>query len=83
MNAWLHRHGKRSWQFTANPAFGELVHITSRGTVYAIFASLKKGKPFWIGRRAVDAAGRVVWLTCEKHLRATSIEFEGSGWYRF
>lgn len=83
MNAWLHRKYESTWQFTANQAYGELVHITNRGTVYAIFANHKRGKPFWIGRRVVDAGGRIAWVRCEAQLRARSIKFEDAGVYIF
>ena len=77
--AWLHRKGKASWEFAASSEYGgELVHVTRSGTVYAILSDHKLGKPFWIGRLQNDA-----WLTSEREVRATSIEFEDSGSYHF
>jgi hypothetical protein len=78
MTAWLHRRGKPSWMFEPSQRYGELVHITRKGTVYAIFADHKYGKPFWVGR-LVDG----VWITVEDHLSAHSIEFDGAGVYTF
>jgi hypothetical protein len=78
MTAWLHRRGKPSWMFTPSQQYGELVHITNRGTVYAIFADHQHGKPFWVGRLCGS-----VWITVEDQLSAHSIEFDGAGVYTF
>ena len=64
--------------FEPSQKYGELVHITRSGTVYAILASHKQGKPFWIGRLCNGA-----WCTTERELRARSIEFEDAGEYVF
>jgi hypothetical protein len=76
--AWLHRNGKATWRFIPNPIYGELVHITRSGNVYAILAGHKVGKPFWIGILQDRS-----WLTCENILRARSIEFADAGEYVF
>lgn len=76
--AWLHRNGKKTWRFVPDPKYGELVHVTRSGAVYAILAGHKLGKPFWIGRLQDRS-----WLTCENHLRARSIEFANGGEYVF
>lgn len=82
--AWLYRHGcTKPWLFETSPQFDELIHTTSRGTVYAIFADHKHGKPFWIGRLAIKGIGWKVWVTCEASLRARSIVFDGAGEYVF
>jgi hypothetical protein len=76
--AWLHRRGKSTWMFEPSQYYGELVHITRRGTVYAILAGHKYGKPFWVARLCDGA-----WCTVERELRARSIEFEDAGEYVF
>ena len=76
--AWLHRHGKSTWLFQPNAKYGELVHITRTGTVYAIIAGHKHGKPFWVGKRINEA-----WCTIERYLLSREIEFEGGGRYLF
>ena len=78
MTAWLHRRGKPSWKFVPSQRYGELVHITKKGTVYAIIADHKYGKPFWVGRLCDR-----VWITVEDQLSAHSIEFDGAGLYTF
>lgn len=77
--AWLHRKSGKPWEFTPSQRYGELVHVTRAGTVYAIIAGHKFGKPFWIGRLVETGA----WVTWENELRATSIQFEGAGEYFF
>ena len=69
--------------FEPSQRYEELVHETSRGTVYAIFADHKFGKPFWIGRLSDLKDGRKFWETYERELRARSIEFEDAGEYVF
>jgi hypothetical protein len=64
--------------FVPTPKYQQLVHITSKGTVYAIMPGHTYGKPFWIGR-LID--GR--WCTAERELRAREIEFDGGGRYLF
>lgn len=81
--AWLHRGTRPSWKFEPSQRYGELVHITRRGTVYAIKADHKSGKPFWVGRLVDNGAGGKAWVTVEDELRATSIQFEGAGEYFF
>lgn len=76
--AWLHRRGKPTWMFEPSKVFDELVHITAKGTAYAIIADHKRSKPFWVGRLIGTA-----WCTCERELRARSIEFESTGEYIF
>jgi hypothetical protein len=76
--AWLHRKGKSTWMFEPCPKYGQLVHKTNRGSVYAIIASHGRGVPFWIGKWHNG-----VWLRCDGHLRARSIEFEDAGKYVF
>jgi hypothetical protein len=76
--AWLHRRGKSTWMFEPSQRYGELVHITRNGTVYAILAGHKHGKPFWVARLCDGA-----WCTVERELRARSIEFEDAGDYVF
>lgn len=83
LRAWLHRNGKTTWMFEPSQRYGELVHITSIGTVYAILAGHKYGKPFWVGRLCESADGSEFWATCEAELRARSIEFENAGEYVF
>ena len=48
--AWLHRNGKPTWMFEPSQEYGELVHITRSGAVYAIIAGHRYGKPFWVAR---------------------------------
>lgn len=81
--AWLHRRGKKTWMFYPSTVYGELVHITNNGTVYAILAGHKYGKPFWIGKLVTHDAGYTSWITVESELRARSIEFEYGGDYVF
>jgi len=69
--------------FEPSKRYGELVHETPRGTVYAIFADHKYGKPFWIGRLCDSTDGRKFWGPCERELRSRSIEFEDAGEYVF
>lgn len=58
-NALLTKRGsKTKWLFEPDAKYGELVHITNKGTVYAVLSGHKYGKPFWIGRLQEDA-----WLT--------------------
>lgn len=76
--AWLHRGAKPPWVFQPSERYGELVHITRAGTVYAILTGHKVGKPFWVARLIRDA-----WCTVESELQATSIVFEGAGEYVF
>jgi hypothetical protein len=76
--AWLHRRGKSTWMFEPNAKYGELVHVTRNGGVYAIIAGHKYGKPFWIGKLINDS-----WCTVENHLRSREIEFEDGGRYVF
>jgi len=77
--AWLHRKGRKSWLFKPSVKYGELVHTTNRGTIYAIKAGHKYVKPFWIARLLEDQK----WIAYEAKLRAASIEFEGAGVYYF
>jgi len=77
-DAWLHRRGKATWQFEPNAKYGELVHITRSGTVYAIIAGHKQGKPFWVAKLINGA-----WCTVELNLRVDEIEFAGGGRYLF
>lgn len=81
--AWLHRRDRATWEFTPSQRYGELIHTTSKGTVYAIISSHKYGRPYWVGRRCEGRDGHEFWATCERHLRAHSIEFEGEGVYIF
>lgn len=81
--AWLHRRGKSTWMFEPSQLYGEFVHKTAKGTVYAIIGGHKHGKPFWVGRLCESADGRKFWATCEAELRARSIEFEDAGEYVF
>lgn len=81
--AWLHRHQRATWMFEPSQIYGELVHTTSYGRVYAIFADHKYGKPFWVGRLCDSSDGGKVWTTCEIGLRSRSIEFERAGEYLF
>lgn len=82
--AWLYRHGcQKPWLFEPSPPLGELIHTTSRGTVYAIVADHKHGKPFWIAKLVRDSRGEKVWITYEARLRARSIVFDGAGKYVF
>lgn len=76
--AWLHRRGKPTWVFQPSQRYGELIHTTRSGTVYAILAGHKHGKPFWVARLCDGA-----WCTVERELRATSIDFEHAGDYVF
>lgn len=81
--AWLHRRGKSTWMFEPSQLYGELIHKTAKGTVYAIFAAHKRGNPFWVGRLCDSADGHKFWATCGAKLRARSIEFEDAGEYVF
>lgn len=74
----VHRKGKLPWLFTPSVKYRKLVHITRNGTVYAILSAYEHDKPFWIGRLSNDA-----WCTCERELRALSIEFSCGGVYTF
>lgn len=74
----LHRKGKATWIFSPVARYGELVHVTNKGTVYAILSDHKCGKPFWIGRLMGNA-----WCTVERDLRATEIVFDDGGTYTF
>jgi hypothetical protein len=81
--AWLHRRQRPTWMFEPNAKYGELIHRTGKGTVYAILADHKHGKPFWVARLHVDEGGRQSWFTVEARLRSRSIEFEDAGTYTF
>jgi hypothetical protein len=81
--AWLHRRRKSTWMFEPSQVYGELVHVTRSGTVYAIMAGHKCGKPFWVARLKDDGKGSRSWVTVEAELRARSIEFEDAGEYVF
>jgi len=82
-SAWLHRNGRSTWEFKPEGCYGDLIHRTSKGTVYAIILGKSCDKPFWIGRLGKSSGGSDVWLTCERELRARSIEFENGGDYLF
>jgi hypothetical protein len=79
VTAWLHRNQRSTWKFEFDPAVGLLVHRTKSGNTYAIMQSSPgESKPIWIGRRYNDT-----WFTCERELRARSVEFEVWGSYVF
>lgn len=75
---WLHRRDRATWLFTPNQRYRQWVHITRKGTVYAVIPGLKHGKPFWVGRLSNG-----IWYTVERELRAREIEFSGGGRYLF
>lgn len=78
-SAWLFRYGKPPWRFDpVRGNLGELVHVTNRGTRYAIMFGNASIKPIWIG---VFRDGK--WLTCEKQIRANRIYFSSGGVYAF
>ena len=76
--AWLHRKGHRSWLFERSERYGDLVHITRNGTIYAIGSRLRYGKPL-----CVERLRNGTWSSVERQLKAVSIEFENGGYYWF
>lgn len=69
--ALLIRAGKPSWEFNPSTQYGELVHETKHGNVYAIMSGHKgqSGKPFWIARLINGNA----WVTVETEIKAKEI----------
>ena len=51
---WLHRRQRKTWEFTFDAETNKFIHVTTKGTVYAIVNDLLTIKPFWVARCTED-----------------------------
>lgn len=76
-SATLYRSKGPPWEFVPSQKYHALVHETTKN-VYAILPGIQYGKPLWIARLVNDS-----WLTWERQLKATRIEFDNGDVYTF
>ena len=77
--ALLHRGDKAPWKFDVLDGHDFPTHQTRAGNTYAILTGHDAGKPFWVARLINQRS----WVTVEREVGATSIEFENGSRFIF